>query len=109
MEYTNGKNIISKLMKSALSIGVFILLIVTIPYIAIFVIRALFSIAVFGVLIWGGFKLVKGIKNFIYKISTNKNGKIKSDMFSSDVYNADSMDIDYEDSVVIDVEYEKVL
>jgi hypothetical protein len=30
-------------------------------------------------------------------------------MFSSDEYNADSMDIDYEDSVVIDVEYEKVL
>lgn len=108
MEYTKGKNIISKLMKSVLTIGTFIVLLVAIPYIAIFVIKALFSIAVFGVLVWSGFKAVKGIKNFISKLSTKKNGKIKADMYSNEVHTEDSIEIDYEDSVIVDVDYEKV-
>ncbi len=109
MEYTKGRNTISKLMKSALSIGTFIVLAITIPYIAIFVIKALFSIAVFGVLVWGSFKLVKGIKNLIYKLSTKKNDTVQADMFSSDTYTSDSMDINYDDSLIIDVDYEKVV
>jgi len=109
MEYTKGRNTISKLMKSALSIGTFIVLAITIPYIAIFVIKALFSIAVFGVLIWGCFKLVKGIKNFIYKLSTKKNATVQADTFSSDTYTSDSIDINYDESIIIDVDYEKVV
>lgn len=105
MEYIKGKNLISKLMKSALSIGIFIALIVSIPYIAIFVIRALFFIGVFGVLAWYSFKLVKTIKNTIYKISVKKNANIQADMSSS---KEDPIDINYEDSVIIDVDYEKV-
>ncbi|MFT5873533.1 MAG: hypothetical protein ACI8WT_002480 [Clostridium sp.] len=108
MEYTNGKTIISKLMKSALSIGTIILLVVTIPYIAIFAIRALFFIIVFGVIVWGSFKLVKMIKNSIYKLSTKKNPTAQGDMFSSDTYTSDSSDINYDDSPIIDVDYEKV-
>lgn len=109
MEYTKGKNTISKLMKSTLSIGTFIVLAITIPYIAIFVIKALFSIAVFGVLVWGSFKLVKGTKNFIYKLSTKKNDTIQADISSSESYTSDSIDINYEESVIIDVDYEKVI
>ena len=109
MEYTKGKNTISKLLKSALSIGTFIVLAITIPYIAIFVIKALFSIAVFGVLVWSIFKLVKGIKNFIYKLSTKKDTSVQADMFNSDTYTEDSIDINYDDSLIIDVDYEKVL
>lgn len=108
MEYTKGKNTISKLMKSALSIGTFIVLAITIPYIAIFVIKALFSIAVFGVLVWGSFKVVKSIKNFIYKIGAKKNPIEQADMFSNDTYTSDSIDINYDDSIIIDVDYEKV-
>lgn len=109
MEYTKGRNIISKLFKSALSIGIFIALLITLPYIAIFVIKALFAIVVFGVLVWYSFKLVKGIKNFIYKLSTKKNFAAKVDMFSSDKDTSDSIDINYDDSVIVDVDYEKVL
>ncbi|MBU3188001.1 hypothetical protein K9O30_00135 [Clostridium bowmanii] len=108
MEYTKGKNIISKLMKSAISIGIFIVLVITIPYIAIFVIRALFFIAVFGVLAWYGFKLVKTIKNCIYKIRTKNDATIKADISSNDTFTADSIDINYEDNTIIDVDYEKV-
>ena len=107
MEYIKGKNIISKLMKSALSIGTFIVLLIAIPYIAIFVIKALFFIALFGILGWYGFKLIKGIKSFIYKISTKKNANIQADMSSSDSYTSDTIDINYEDSIIIDVDYEK--
>lgn len=108
MEYIKGKNIISKLMKSALSIGIFIALIVAIPYIAIFVIKALFFISVFGVLGWYSFKLVRYIKNTIYNISIKKNASVQADMSSSKEYKEDSIDINYEDSVIIDVDYEKV-
>ena len=108
MEYTKGKNIISKLVKSALSIGIFIVLLITLPYIAIFVIRALFAIAVFGVLVWYSFKLVKSIKKFIYKLSTKKNSTAQADMFSSETHTSDSIDINYDDSPIIDVDYEKV-
>jgi hypothetical protein len=109
MEYAKGKNTISKLMKSALSIGIFIVLAITIPYIAIFVIKALFSITVFGVLVWSGFKIVKSFKNFIYKLSTKKDATIKADSFSSDIDTSSSMDINYDDSIIIDVDYEKVI
>ncbi|MBZ9686251.1 hypothetical protein G9F72_007900 [Clostridium estertheticum] len=108
MEYIKGKNIISKLMKSAISIGTLIVLLVAIPYIAIFVIKALFFIAVFGVLVWSSLKIVKTIKNFIYKLSTKKNANIQADMSSSDKNTTDSIDINYEDSIIIDVDYEKV-
>lgn len=109
MEYTKGKNTISKLMKSALSIGTFIVLAITIPYIAIFVIKALFSITIFGVLVWGSFKLVKNVKSFIYKLSTKKNDTMQADISSSESYTSDSIDINYEESVIIDVDYEKVI
>jgi hypothetical protein len=109
MEYTKGKNTISKLMKSALSIGTFIVLAITIPYIAIFVIKALFSIAVFGVLVWGSFKLVKSIKNFIYKLSGKKSTTVQAEKFNNDTYTSDSLDINYDDSIIIDVDYEKVV
>ncbi len=108
MEYTNGKNIISKLMKSVLTMGTFIVLLVAVPYIAIFVIRVLFYIAVFGVIVWYGIKMVKGIKNFIYKLSTKKNANIQADIASNESYGTDSMDINYEDSTIIDVDYKKV-
>ena len=108
MEYIKGKNVISKLMRSVLTIGTFIVLAITIPYIAIFVIRALFAIAVFGVLAWYTFKLVKTIKNFIYRISTKKNANIQADVFSSNTNTTDSIDINYEDSIIIDVDYESV-
>jgi len=107
MEYIKGKNIISKLMRSALSIGTFIVLLIAIPYVAIFVIKALFFIALFGIIVWYGFKLIKGIKSFIYKLSTKKNANIQADMSSSDTYTSDSIDINYEDSIIIDVDYEK--
>ncbi|HEY8892180.1 MAG TPA: hypothetical protein VIM70_18220 [Clostridium sp.] len=109
MEYTKGKNIISKFFKSALSVGTFIILLITIPYIAIFVIKALFVIAVFGVLVWCIFKLVKMIKNFIYKLSIKENSTAKADMFNSDADTTDSIDINYDDSVIVDVDYEKVV
>lgn len=109
MEYTKGKNTISKLMKSALSVGTFIVLAITIPYIAIFVIKALFSIAVFGVLVWVSFKLIKGIKNFIYKLTIRKTNNVQADSFSSDTYTSDSIDINYDDSIIIDVDYEKIV
>lgn len=108
MEYIKGKNIISKLMKSAISIGTFIVLLVAIPYIAIFVIRALFFIAVFGVLVWFSIKSVKAIKNFIYNLSTKKNANIQADMSNSEMNTTDPIDINYEDSIIIDVDYEKV-
>lgn len=108
MEYAKGRNTISKLLRSALSIGTFILLIIAIPYIAIFIIKALFSIAVFGTLVWGSFKLVKGVKNIIYKLSTKKNTRVQADMFSSCADASESIDINYEDSVIIDVDYENI-
>ena len=108
MEYTKGKSIISKLLKSVLSIGTFIVLLITIPYVAIFVIRALFVIAVFGVLAWYSFKLVKMIKSFIYKLSTKKNPIEQVNMFNSESDTSDNIDINYEDSVIVDVDYEKV-
>lgn len=108
MEYIKGKNIISKFMKSALTIGTFIVLLVAIPYIAIFVIKALFFIAVFGVIVWYSVKLVKGIKSFIYKLSTKKNANIQADMSSSETYEAETIDINYEDTIIVDVDYEKV-
>ena len=108
MEYIKGKNIISKLMRSVLTIGTFIVLAITIPYIAIFVIKALFLIAIFGVLAWYTFKLVKTIKNFIYRIRNKENATIQADMSSSNTNTTDSIDINYEDSTIIDVDYEKV-
>ncbi|MBW9148747.1 hypothetical protein K2F40_07215 [Clostridium sp. CM028] len=109
MEYTKGRNIISKLFKSVLSIGTFIVLLITLPYIAIFVIKALFAILVFGALVWYSFKLIKGTKNFIYKLSAKKNFAAKADMFSSDKDTSDSIDINYDDSVIVDVDYEEIL
>ncbi|MCB2294041.1 hypothetical protein LGK95_10970 [Clostridium algoriphilum] len=108
MEYTKGKNVISKLLKSALSIATFIVLAVALSYAAVFVIKALFAIAVFGVLVWCTLKLVKGIKSFIYKLSTKKKVTAKVNMFSKDTDATDPIDINYEDSVIVDVEYEKV-
>ena len=108
MEYTKGKNVMSKLLKLVLSIGIFIVLAITIPYIAIFVIKALFAIAVFGVLLWYTFKLVKGVKNFIYKLNIKKNVNTKANIYSSDTDKINSIDINYEDSVIVDVDYEKV-
>jgi hypothetical protein len=108
MEYAKGKNTISKLLRSALSIGTFILLVIAIPYIAIFIIKALFWIAVFGTLVWGSFKLVKGVKDIVYKLSTKKNTRVQADMFSSGTEASDSIDINYEDSVIIDVDYENI-
>ena len=108
MEYAKGKNTMSKLLKSFLSIGTFILLAIAIPYIAIFVIKILFSIAVFGTLVWVSFKLVKGVKNIIYKLSTKKNTRVQSNVFNSSTEPSDSIDINYEDSVIIDVDYENI-
>lgn len=109
MEYTKGKNVISKLFKSALTIGGFIVLAITIPYIAVFVIRALLAISVFGVLVWYSLKLVKGIKKFINKSSIKNDTTAKSNVFSSDTDITNNTDINYEDSVIIDVDYEKVI
>lgn len=109
MEYTKGRNIISKLFKSVLSIGTFIVLLITLPYIAIFVIKALFAIVVFGALVWYSFKLIKSTKNLIYKLSTKKNFAAKADMFSSNTNTSDSIDINYDDSIIVDVDYEEVL
>jgi uncharacterized membrane protein HdeD (DUF308 family) len=108
MEYAKGRNTMSKLLRSVLSIGTFIILVIAIPYIAIFIIKALFAIAVFGTLVWGSFKLVKGVKNIIYKLSTKKNTRVQADMFSSSTDTSDSIDINYEDSVIIDVDYENL-
>lgn len=109
MEYAKGKNTISKLIKTALSIGTLILLAIAIPFIAIFIIKALFFLGVFGVLIWGGFKLVKGVKSIIYKINTKQNTKTQTNMFNSSTEPSDSIDINYEDSVIIDVDYEDTI
>ena len=108
MEYAKGKNTMSKLLRSALSIGTIIVLVMAIPYIAIFIIKVLFLIAVFGTLVWGSFKLVKGVKSIIYKLSTKKNTRVQADMFSSGTDSSDSIDINYEDSVIIDVDYESI-
>ena len=108
MEYAKGKNTISKLIKAALSIGTFILLAIAIPFIAIFIIKALFFLGVFGALIWGGFKLVKGVKSIIYKINTKENIETQANMFSS-TETSDSIDINYEDSIIIDVDYEDTI
>lgn len=99
MEYT-----ISRFMKSALSIGIFILLLMTLPYIA----RFIFSIVVFGFLAWYGYKIIKGVKNIIYKLSTKGKNDVKSNMYNSEKYADESEDIDYSDSAIIDVDYEKV-
>ena len=108
MEVTKGKNIISKLMKSALSIVTFIILAIIMSYAAVFVIKALFAIAVFGVLVWCTLKLVKKIKSFIYKLSTKKKVSAKANVFDNDTDASDPIDINYEDNVIVDVEYEKV-
>lgn len=107
MEYTKGKNIISKLMRSALSIGTFILLLVTIPYIAIFIIRAILAIATFGILVWGSFKIIKYVKNIIYKLGTNNKTEVQSNIYNSDMHTSEPDDTNYADSVIIDVDYEK--
>lgn len=99
MEYTNGKNVISKLLKLVLYIGAFIIL-------AVLVSKALFPVVIFGVLVWYSFKIVKSIKNHIYKLSTRNNVKKNKPSNVKDA--ADSLDINYEDSVIVDVEYEKV-
>ena len=109
MEYTKGKSIISKLFKSALSIGTFIVLLVTIPYIAIFVIKALLAISIFGVFVWYSLKLVKGIKKFIYKVSTKKDSAINDDISGYDSDTSGSIDINYDNSDIVDVDYEKVI
>ncbi|MGH4050891.1 MAG: hypothetical protein ACREVX_05985 [Clostridium sp.] len=109
MEYTKGKNVISKFFKSALSIATFIVISILVFYAAAFVIKALFAIAVFGVLVWCTFKIVKKIKMSIYKISTKKNSSPKANIFNSDQDNSESVDINYEDSVIVDVDYEKVI
>jgi len=108
MEYTKGKNIISKLLKSALSIATFFVIAIIVIYVAAFAIKALFGIAVFGVLVWCTFKLVKSIKSYIYKLSIKKNINEKADVFSSKVDTSELMDINYDDSVIVDVDYEKV-
>ena len=100
MEYVKGKNTMSKLLRSTLSIGTFIILAITIPYIAYFIIKILFYIAVFGTLVWGSFKLLKGVKNIIYNLSTGKDTIVKADMFTSGTDASDSVDINYEDSVI---------
>ncbi|MGH4120436.1 hypothetical protein [Clostridium sp.] len=91
-------------MKSALSIGIFILLLMTLPYIALFI----FSIVAFGFLVWGSFKMIKGVKNIIYKLSKKDNIDSKSNLYNSDNNTSESADINYNDSDIIDVDYEKV-
>ena len=108
MEYAKGKNTMSKLLKSVLSIGTFILIAISIPYIAIFIMWALLSIAGIGILAWGSFKIIKGVKNFIYKMSTKENTRVQADMFSNGTCASDPIDINYEDSVIIDVDYESI-
>ena len=109
MEYTKGKNIISRFFKSALSIATFIVISILVFYAAAFVIKALFAIAVFGVLVWCTFKLVKGTKKFISEISTKKNSSTQANSFSSDTDDSESIDINYDDSIIVDVDYEKVI
>ena len=101
MEYTNGKNVISKLLKLVLYIGAFIIL-------AVLVSKALFPVVIFGVLVWYSFKIVKSIKNYIYKLSTRNNVTAKKSKPSNATDGTDNIDINYEDSVIVDVEYEKV-
>jgi len=108
MEYAKGKNNMSKLLKSVLSIGTFILIAISIPYIAIFIMWAIFSIAAIGILAWGSFKIVKGVKSIIYKISTKENASVHADMYSSETDASAPIDINYEDSVIIDVDYESI-
>ena len=108
MEYAKGKNTMSKLLKSVLSIGTFILIAISIPYIAIFIMWALLSIAGIGILAWGSFKIIKGVKNIIYKMSTKENTRVQADMFSSGTDASAPIDINYEDSVIIDVDYESI-
>jgi len=108
MEYTKGKNIFSRLLNSALSIATIIIIAIIVIYAATFVMKALFAIAVFGVLVWCTLKLVKGIKNFIYKLSTKKHINVKADKFSSNIDISEPIDINYDDSVIVDVDYEKV-
>lgn len=109
MEYVKGKNTISKLIKGFVSIGTFILLAMAIPFIAIFIIKALFFLGVFGVLVWGGFKLIKSVKSVIYKLSAKENPKMQDSMFSSSTETSESMDINYEDNVIVDVDFEDVV
>lgn len=99
MEYT-----ISRFMKSALSIGIFILLLMTLPYIAIFIV----SIPILGIAVWYGYKIIKGVKNIIYKLSTKGKNDVKPNIYNSDKYTDESDDINYSDSAIIDVDYEKV-
>jgi len=109
MEYTKGKGIFSKLFKSPLVIGTFIVLLITIPYIAFFVIKALFPIVIFGVLVWYAIKLVKGITGFICKLGSKKDAVVNADITGFDADISSSIDINYEDSVIVDVDYEKVI
>lgn len=109
MEYTKGKNIFSKLFKSALSIATFVVISILVIYAATFVFKALFAIAVFGVLVWCTIKLVKGVKKLFYKISTKQDSQVQSNIFSNDDSESDAIDINYEDSVIVDVDYEKVI
>ncbi|MCJ7691347.1 MAG: hypothetical protein MUO60_18815 [Clostridiaceae bacterium] len=99
MEYT-----ISRFMKSALSIGIVILLLMTLPYIAIFII----SIPVLGILAWYGYKVIKGVKNIIYKLSTKGKNDVQPNIYNNDNNTGESDDINYSDSAIIDVDYEKV-
>jgi ABC-type proline/glycine betaine transport system permease subunit len=99
MEYT-----ISRFMKSALSIGIFILLLMTLPYIAMFVI----AIPILGIVAWYGYKIIKGVKNIIYKLSTKGKNDVKPNIYNSEKYADESDDINYSDSAIIDVDYEKV-
>jgi len=108
MEYTKGKNLISKLMKSALSIATFIVISIMVIYAATFVFKALFAIAVFGVLVWCTFKMVKGIKKFIYKLKTKEDVIAKADIFNNSAETLNNIDINYEESIIVDVDYEKV-
>jgi hypothetical protein len=99
MEYT-----ISRFMKSALSIGIFILLLITLPYIAIIVI----AIPVLGILAWYGYKVIKGVKNIIYKIGIKGKNDVQPNIYNSDNNTGESDDVNYSDSAIIDVDYEKV-
>jgi hypothetical protein len=99
MEYT-----ISRFMKSALSIGVFILLLMTLRYIAIFI----FLIPILGIAVWYGYKIIKGVKNIIYKLSTKGKNDVQPNIYNSEKYADESDDINYSDNAIIDVDYEKV-
>jgi hypothetical protein len=99
MEYT-----ISRFMKSALSIGIFILLLMTLPYIAIFLV----SIPILGIVAWYGYKIIKGVKNIIYKLSKKGENGVQPNVYNSEKYENESDDINYSDNAIIDVDYEKV-